>query len=316
LAGSDDALEIIALNRKALATRFRLDISNPSAQLCMLDKLDTYRAAQVAGVPTPQFWIAESQEHLQALRPLLAYPLIVKPRSTHRFQMLFGAGGRKFFTADGFDDLLRIFQTITEAQLEVLLVEKIPGADDQLCSYYTYIDESGRHLFDFTKRIIRRYPANMGPATYHVTDHNPALRPLAEKLFRQVGLLGLANVEFKRDARDGQLKLIECNARFTAANCLVAASGLDLARFVYHRLTGHPHELPASYVVGRRLWYPIDDLRAYLELRSTGQLGLLQWIRSVLHRQVLPYFDARDPLPSWRGELSRAHKVARSWLSE
>ena len=42
------------------------------------------------------------------------------------------------------------------------------------------------------------------------------------------------------DLKDGELKLIENNARFTAANGLVTASGFDLAKFVYNRLTGRP----------------------------------------------------------------------------
>ena len=62
----------------------------------------------------------------------------------------------------------------------------------------------------------------------------------ALRLFRHVGLRGLANVEFKLDPRDGQYKLIECNARFTAANGLVAKSGIDLGRFVYCRAVGLP----------------------------------------------------------------------------
>src|SRR5438105_11062910 len=54
LAGSDEAIELIAENRQVLSEKFTLDVSNPEAQRCMLDKLCTYRAAQAAGVPTPR----------------------------------------------------------------------------------------------------------------------------------------------------------------------------------------------------------------------------------------------------------------------
>jgi hypothetical protein len=57
----------------------------------------------------------------------------------------------------------------------------------------------------------------MGNACYHLTDWNPEVGDLSLKLFQWVGLRGLANAEFKRDERDGKLKLIECNARFTAS---------------------------------------------------------------------------------------------------
>jgi predicted ATP-grasp superfamily ATP-dependent carboligase len=107
-------------------------------------------------------------------------------------------------------------------------------------------------------------------------------------------------VEFKRDPRDGKLKLIECNARFTAANGLLTASGYDLGLFVYSRLAGltPPPLAERHYVTGRRLWYPAADFFAFQELRRQGRLDLRTWVRSVWHPQVLPYFEWDDPVPS------------------
>jgi predicted ATP-grasp superfamily ATP-dependent carboligase len=190
--------------------------------------------------------------------------------------------------------------------LEVVLLEEIPGPDDRLCSYYTYLDEKGASLCDFTKRIIRRYPENRGPACYHVTDWNPEVRDLGLQLFRHVGLVGVGNVEFKRDVRDGKLKVIECNARFTAGNALLVASGYDLALFVYNRLAGLPQaQLKGrTYTEGLHFWLPDRDLRAFLTLREQGRLSLPGWLASLAHRQVLPYFRWDDPAPSavaaWR----------------
>src|SRR5438105_868251 len=83
---------------------------------------------------------------------------------------------------------------------------------------------SSAPLFEFTKRVIRRFPAMTGTACYAITDRIPEAAELGNRLFRHVALRGLANVEFKRDVRDGTLKLIECNARFTASQALVTRS--------------------------------------------------------------------------------------------
>ena len=48
---------------------------------------------------------------------------------------------------------------------------------------------------------IRRYPTGMGGACYHITDWIPELVEPSLKLFRNVGLRGLANIEFKQDER-------------------------------------------------------------------------------------------------------------------
>lgn len=295
LACSDEGISVIADHREALAKRFLLDISNPQAQRQMLDKLATYRAAVEAGVPTPGFWVTESREQLMQLRDSLVYPLIVKPRLSHVFE---GASGKKLVIARNFEQVAAAVEAIAATGTDSLLMEMIPGPDDRLCSYFTYLDEQSRPLFDFTKRIIRRYPALMGTACYHITDQNPQVAELGRRLFQHVGLKGLANVEFKRDVRDGKLKLIECNARFTASDCLVARAGVNLAEFVYNRLTGRAAPAMAPYKVGLRLWDPIRDFQAYLQLRQAGELTFVRWLESVMHHQTFPYFRMTDPMPA------------------
>ncbi len=297
LACNDDGLEVLLEHREALREKYVLDISDPVAQRCMLDKLATYGAAAEAGVPTPRFWPAADVEQVRAHRHEYSYPLMLKPLYSHQFKKLLDG---KYLMARDFDELLAAYGRVAGHGLEVVLLEVIPGPDDLLCSYYTYLDEDGEPLFHFTKRIIRRYPEHEGFGCYHVTDWNPEVRDLGLRLFRHVGLKGVANVEFKRDPRDGVLKLIECNARFTAANGLLTASGYDLGLFVYSRLAGiaPPPLGERDYVRGRRLWYPAADFFAYRELRRQGRLDTPAWLRSICHRQVLPYFAWDDPLPS------------------
>lgn len=308
LAASDEALELIAQHRPVLSEKFVLDISNPAAQLCMLNKLGTYRAAQAAGVPTPRFWVADTRDEIERLEGELVFPLLLKPLSSHRFWHQFP--GRKFVVAHRFEELLAAFDTVTSSDISTFLVEMIPGPDDKLCSYYTYIDENGQSLFDFTKRIIRRYPVNMGLGSYHITDHVPAIKELALNFFHHVGLRGVANIEFKLDQRDGQLKLIECNARFTAADCLLAASGINLPLFVYRRLIGQAEPAPSSYQVGLRLWDPARDLLAYRQMKQMGLLDFREWVHSLLHRQTLPVFRWDDPLPA---AANSVHQIGQ-WL--
>ena len=295
LSCSDEGIELIAKNREALSVRFLLDESNPQAQLAMLNKLQTYRLAREAGVPTAGFWVAQSPEQLESIRPELVFPLIVKPRLSHVFE---ARTGKKLVIAHRFEEVAAAVQVVADTGTDCVLMEMIPGPDSRLCSYFTYLDEDSRPLFHFTKRIIRRYPVLMGTACYHITDWIPEAAELGNRLFRHVGLRGLANVEFKLDVRDGKLKLIECNARFTASDCLVASSGVDLAAFVYNRIIGRSQQPIAGYVQGMRLWDPLRDFQAFLELRKMGELSLWQWLGGVVHRQTFPYFQWTDPMPA------------------
>ena len=269
----------------------------------MLDKLCTYVAAVEAGIPTPRFWPVGPSTDIDALRSELVFPLIVKPRHTEPFGPRLG---RKYFAADTFDEVRRGIDTAMAAAIDVLLMEMIPGPDDRLCSYNTYLDEGGDPQFEFTKRIIRRHPMNMGDATYHVTDHIPELREPSLALFRHVGLRGLANAEFKYDVRDGGLKLIECNARFVASQPLLARCGFDLGTWVYERAVGRVPPPLTDYPDGVQLWMPVADLQAFLQLRARGDLSTRRWLASLVHRQTLASLDWRDPAPSAVGGLSLA----------
>lgn len=308
LAASDEGLSIIAQHHGILSEKYRLDKCNPVAQQQMLDKLATYILAQEAGVPTPKFWQIGSDDDLLEYRGQFVFPLIVKPVLSHVFQEKFR---RKFMVAEDFESLKEAWQVAAEANIDVMLVEKVPGPDSQLCSYYTWLNEDGTTAFDFTKRIVRRFPVNEGLATYHRTDHVDGVKEHAVNLFRHVGLQGLANAEFKLDARDGQLKLIECNARFTAANVLVARAGIDLAGFVYNRLCGLPTPDMSDFHDGITLWDPMRDYRAFRELRQRGELSFLQWVRSVFRWHCFPAADLTDPAPGLGRLFRRIIKTQR-----
>jgi predicted ATP-grasp superfamily ATP-dependent carboligase len=309
LACSDAGLQVLIKNRPALQSRYLLDDAHVPAQTAMLDKLTTYEHAQSAGVITPRFWKTSTREQILALRDDLVFPLMVKPRLSHLFEAVFD---RKHVIVDSFDQLLATFDTAAGAGMDTLLMEHIPGGDDRLCSYFTYLDENSDPLFHFTKRIIRRHPAGMGAACYHITDRIPEIQGIANRLFKHVGLRGLANVEFKQDPRDAKYKLIECNARFVASNCLVSAAGISLAKFVYCRLAGLPLPPMESYKSGLRLWDPFRDLKSLRELRALNQITFAKWLTSIAHRQTFQYFSWPDPMPA----LARALKPLRRVLNK
>ena len=296
LAASDPALKLISEHRVELAERYVLDLSDVRAQLVMLDKLASYAAAREAGIPTPRFWVVGDLEDVDAVAEDLAYPLLIKPLLSHEFQEQFA--GAKFVTAEDFPTARRAVEELIRIGIRVMLVERVPGPDSLLASYYTYIDENGHPLFHFTKRIVRRYPVGMGLACCEVVDRMPEVQEVALRFIRAVGLRGLANAEFKRDPRDGTLRLIECNARFTAANGLVHWSGLDLASLVYNRLTGAPPPPLDRYRTGLSNWHPRRDIKAYRQLRATGDITLTTWLRSLVRPIMIPYLSIRDPMPA------------------
>jgi D-aspartate ligase len=298
LSTSDAGILLLNQHRKELEKKFILDAANPPAQIRMLFKHTTYQEAVRAGVPTPKWWLAESVEDIHALRDELVFPMIVKPLLSYLFVKAFSEA--KYIRVDSYKELQPAYLKVRTAGIPCMLVEYIPGGDELLCSYYTYIDTKGRRAFRFTKHVVRRYPSGMGLGSCHVTDHDLEVCVLAEKLFESSGLRGMANAEFKRDPRDGMLKLIECNARFTAATHLAVAAGIDMGLFVYNHLTGGPAVRVNRYRKAPiMLWDPYRDFLALRERRVSEGLSVIRWLHSIRLPLVFPVFTWDDPRPTF-----------------
>jgi predicted ATP-grasp superfamily ATP-dependent carboligase len=295
---SDDAIEFVARHDAALRGRYILDDVTAEMRLALLDKRRTLELARRAGLDTPDFWTVTNSDEAEALRGRVTFPAMVKPVNSHKFARVFG---HKLFIVASFDELAEKVALAHRHGLEVMVMEMIPGPDDLLCSYYTYVDRTGLNLFHFTKRILRRYPVNKGVACYHITEWLPEAAELGRRFFSGTGFRGLGNIEFKRDLRDGKLKVIEVNARFTAAQELVVRSGMPIDLVVYCYLTGQPVPQVPNYREYLRYWYPVRDCLAFLELRRRGELTFVQWLKSVLpYRAVSPLHSFSDLMPTLR----------------
>lgn len=305
---SDPALELVARHREQLvAAGLHPAESDDELVLDLLDKERTYELARAAGVRTPRTTVVSGVEQAMAAAEGFAYPFAIKPRLSHRF-LRSGRHAPKALVVRRREDLLEPLRRIAAQDLPVILTEIVPGVDDEYCSYYGYVDVDGGRLLHVTKRKLRQYPVGFGTGTCHVTDDDPEVRALGARLFDAVGLLGLGNVEFKRDARDGVLTLIECNLRLTAATELLRRSGVDLADVVYRRALGLPVEPVEDYRTGVSQWLPLRDALAARDQRRAGATTGTAWARSVLRPHTFPVLDPTDLGPS----RARAREMARN----
>jgi D-aspartate ligase len=295
---TDEALELVARRRSELLARGHLvyDCDDRLA-LAMLDKQQTYALAGEIGIRTPRTVPVPDAAQLEPAAEEIGFPCALKPVSPIEFRRVYGLG-RKLFVADGLAELQDAFAETSSKGLEMLLTEIVPGPDDDVWTYTTFVGADGRPLFDFSKRKLRQWPPHFGIGSYHVTQRDEDVIEQGRRFAAQVGLRGVAAVELKRDARDGRLVLIECNQRFSNASELFRAAGINMALFAYEQAAGRMPPPPPELREGVRLLFLVEDARSFLELRRAGELSTTAWLRSLVHRQRFPVFSVRDPLPS------------------
>jgi D-aspartate ligase len=298
---SDGALEWVAHHRSEIASRECVSIeANDDVLLAMLDKGRTYSLARSIGIPTPQSFPIRGMPDVDDVQDRVSYPCVVKPCVSHAYVTATAAtGGRgKLLVVHTPAELREAVSFTLGLGVRVMICEIVPGDDDQLFSYTSYLDGHGEPLLHFVKQKIRQWPPRYGTGSYHVSVVDPEVSALGLRFFQGIGLRGLAYVEFKRDSRDDVLKIIECNHRFGASNELARRAGIDLSLFTYRRLAGRVGHAPRRYAVGVRLWHPADDARAALQLCRAGDLSPGGWLRSLAHRLHLPIFSVADPAPT------------------
>lgn len=295
---SDPALALVARSREQLAAAGLVPPESDDALvLALLDKELTYRRVRAAGLRAPRTCVVTGVEQGLAAAEAFALPFAVKPRVSYRF-LRQGDRTPKAVVVTDRRDLEPALRRVVAQRLPVVLTEIVPGADDEYVSYYGYVDVAGRELLHVTKRKLRQHPVGFGSGTYHAMSADPEVREAGRRLFAALGLRGLGNAEFKRDARDGELVVIECNLRLTAATELVRRAGVDLADVVYRRALGLQVDPVDGHRTDLRQWLPVHDLLALRDYRRDGVLTAPQWLASVARPQTFPVLSADDLGPS------------------
>jgi carbamoyl-phosphate synthase large subunit len=102
-------------------------------------------------------------------------------------------------------------------------------------------------IADASHRVVAAVPrtrtrVDSGVAIAGRTVHDPELEDAAARIAEAIGLVGVANVQLRRD-RNGRAVLLEVNPRFPGALPLTIAAGVDIPSLVVDLFLGR--ELPA-----------------------------------------------------------------------
>ena len=116
-------------------------------------------------------------------------------------------------------------------------------------------------------------------------------------LLRELGLTGVCEVEYLKDPRDSQYKLIEINARTWLWVGLARACGVDFANMAYEYVNDLDPEYPLHYRVGLKWINYVTDTFIVLQSLKEGRLSFRDYIRSLKGKKVHAVFDVKDPLP-------------------
>ena len=286
--------------RAELEPHFILAIAPTAALKRCLNKWDTYEAAVKAGVPSPRSWLVSSADTLQTIASEVTYPCVVKPLSAHYWRTGGNwdlVGGRKAIEAACETQLLAEYAAIAKADARVLVQEMVAGDDECLIVAACYLDAQSRFVAGFNAQKLVQTPPGFGTGCIVRFARQPELFDRTIRLLQALQFTGIAEVEYKWDASEGDHKLIEINPRPWDQHRLGWACGVDLIYVAYCDHTGLP--VPArAYDETPRKWIAEDAfLMAVLRMIWRGEPGLGELFRQARGSRVYAIWALNDPLP-------------------
>src|SRR5271165_1550344 len=232
--------------RHDLERYFKLAIPSHAVLPRIMNKATLVRIAAGASVPIPRTEVVSEADQLGRQAETVGFPCVVKPVTSANWRLRNNwklVGARKAFRVDSLAELQQEYNRLSAACPEILLQQWIPGATDQIVVWGGYVRKYSEPVAYFTARKLIQSPAEFGTGCVVQSESIPELIEPSVRLCRALGYEGMAEIEYKRDASDGQFKLIEINPRHWDWHQLGNATGVNLTWAAYCHLTGRPFQI-------------------------------------------------------------------------
>lgn len=300
----DDELLLVSRSRDALGAHFRFVL--PPAELVenTVDKVRFAALAERLGLPVPRTLVLPRGEaSRRAIAGWKWFPAVLKPAHrngwfTSPLHAELVGDNRKAIRVHDRAELERCLPALRGYHADFLLQEAVEGGESLIASYHAYVRADGEIAGEFTGAKVRTFPRTYGLSTHVEITDDAAVRLAGRDVLARTGFHGVVKLDFKRDARDGRLSLLEMNPRFTLWNHPGARAGVDLPGLVYDDLTGAPRRTAGPARAGVRWMMVRADLRAAQEARAAGEGSLARWGWELATASIREDLMLTDPMPS------------------
>lgn len=300
---SDEFLLCISRNRETLDRYFIYNLPSKDIIEKLNNKEDFYHLATTYNYPVPKTYFPNGESPIEKIGEEIDYPCIIKLRYGYYYQDL----GVKAIKIKSKEELIENYHKITKNLNDVMIQEIVPGKDDQQYSLYSYLNIDSVPLASLTCRKLRQLPIEFGVGTMVKSCDAPIVKELGLSLLKKINYRGLSEIEFKRDYRDNQYKIIEINTRPWVQINLATRCGVDFCFLSYMDLIGE-HVDPINGFKKGVKWLCFEG-DFYASFGSSGYIkkGLMtltDWLSSLKGVKEYAYFAWDDLKPFLYGLLA------------
>ena len=310
IPSSDLFVTAIGEHAAELEEHFVFSRSTASVQALLATKQRQYSIAASHGLPVPRTKFVRSLDDVTAFSADARFPCLLKPlhcREWERVPAGHPLAYKKLVLAHSAQQLADNYRLASRITPEAVAQEVIEGPDTAKLVYLSCYGRGGERIAACMVRQLRTEPIYFGSASVVEPVSDPEADALCDRFLRSIGYVGLCEIELKRDSRDGLVKMIEANPRYSVTADAAPYLGVDLGWLHYLDLIGQP--TPPVQAPPRAMRH-IVLVRDFATIRDYFRDGLLTWrelIRSYRPPVAFFDFDLRD----WRVTASNCLTLAR-----
>jgi predicted ATP-grasp superfamily ATP-dependent carboligase len=267
IAGDDETAVLIAEHAAELAPALLLPPVPPGLPGRLASKGGLAELCRETDTPTPRSATPREWSEVESFARSARYPLVIKnPEPFGR--LVTPAIGRTTRVAD--DGELRHALADWRPGVPVLLQEFITEQVSEDWYVEAVFDTASEDVVAFSGRKLRAYPEATGVGTLSESRVNEPLIDQARRFARAIGYVGVCDMDWRLDHRDGAYKLLDFNPRRGAQfRLFTSTADIDVVRALHLMLTNRP--VPRGrQVEGVRHVVGLQDQRAYVAQRRSG----------------------------------------------
>jgi predicted ATP-grasp superfamily ATP-dependent carboligase len=295
---SDAAVDAVSRHRDRLAEHgFLIALPEHHVVELLMDKVQFARYAAEHDLPVPRTEHLAGPSDATAVAASIRYPCVLKP--PYKTASWLAHTSAKAFTVPDERSFLETYDRVRSWVPFLLAQEWIPGGEDELYSCNAVFAAGGEPLATFVARKLRQWPPDIGTSASGEECRNDEVLETTVKLFSGLAYRGLAYLEMKRDARTGELWIVEPNVgRPTGRSAIAEAGGVELVMTAYCDAAGLPLPRARQQHYGDAKWVDLRrDLQAAMVARRRGTLTLREWLSWVRGPKAHAIWSRRDPAP-------------------
>lgn len=197
----------VSLYREHLSPHFQFSLPPAHTVAALQHKYGFQKLAEQYNAPVSPLIHITKPTDLAALAGL-RFPAAVKSGERN---VTYSRQFKRAYRVDSVNEADDLVRRILPVMPDVVVQEWIEGPDSNIYFCLQYIDQRGQAAASFTGRKLRSWPPAVGgtASCTAAPEAHAELSAITTRFFESAGVVGMAGMEYKRDVRNGEFRMVE-----------------------------------------------------------------------------------------------------------